>query len=68
MKKIISLLMIAIMIFVSFTVYYPEEVSAAAVNTCSITKGTNPDFCIEGESVVSSNCLEGHFYQGKRVS
>src|SRR3989344_2550454 len=66
MKKIISLFMIAILVCVSFTLYSPQEVSAAAVNTCALTKDGN--FCVFGEDVESNDCVAGHFYTGKTLS
>lgn len=64
MKKIISLLMIVILVSVSFTIYFPEEVDAASVNTCALTN--DGDFCVEGEDIARSDCKTGYFYQGKR--
>ena len=65
-RKILSLLMIAVLISVSFTIYAPKEAEAAAVNTCALT--TTGDFCVEGENIRSEGCQVGHFYLGKRAS
>ena len=58
--------MIVILILTSFTVYTPEEVEAAGVSTCGLTKTKN--FCVEKENLRSEDCEVGHFYPGKRAS
>jgi len=63
MKKVISLGMIMILISLSFTIYSPE-VEAASINTCAFTN--DGDFCVEGETVVRSDCKTGYFYSGRR--